>query len=118
MREAPLVLAGAGTGKTGTIIARADHLLRKGVQPNRIAILSFTRKSAREIAERLKLLAPGGINKKEITGRTFHSWCNEIMHLYPDNFPHHGYTPLDEDDHSVRWRWHWGRTSATARRRR
>lgn len=93
-----LVLAGAGTGKTGTIIARADHLLRKGVQPNRIAILSFTRKSAREIAERLKLSAPGGINKKEITGRTFHSWCNEIMHLYPDHFPHHGYTPLDEDD--------------------
>ena len=93
-----LVLAGAGTGKTGTIIARADHLLRKGVQPNRIAILSFTRKSAREIAERLKLLAPGGINKKEITGRTFHSWCNEIMHLYPDHFPHHNYTPLDEDD--------------------
>jgi len=93
-----LVLAGAGTGKTGTIIARADYLLRKGVQPNRIAILSFTRKSAREIAERLKLSAPGNINKKEITGRTFHSWCNEIMHLYPDHFPHHGYTPLDEDD--------------------
>lgn len=93
-----LVLAGAGTGKTGTIIARAEYLLRKGVQPNRIAILSFTRKSAREIAERLKLSAPGGINKKEITGRTFHSWCNEIMHLYPDHFPHHNYTPLDEDD--------------------
>ncbi|MBF6629024.1 MAG: UvrD-helicase domain-containing protein, partial [Proteiniphilum sp.] len=71
-----LVLAGAGTGKTGTIIARADYLLRKGVQPNRIAILSFTRKSAKEIAERLKISAPGGINKKEITGRTFHSWCN------------------------------------------
>ena len=93
-----LVLAGAGTGKTGTIIARADYLLRKGVQPNHIAILSFTRKSAKEIAERLKISAPGGINKKEITGRTFHSWCNEIMHLYPDHFPHHGYTPLDEDD--------------------
>ncbi|MBK5195309.1 MAG: UvrD-helicase domain-containing protein [Proteiniphilum sp.] len=69
-----LVLAGAGTGKTGTIIARAEYLLRKGVQPNRIAILSFTRKSAKEIAERLKISAPGGINKKEITGRTFHSW--------------------------------------------
>lgn len=48
-----LVLAGAGTGKTKTIIARAEYLLNNGIQPNKIAILSFTRKSAKEIAERL-----------------------------------------------------------------
>jgi len=93
-----LVLAGAGTGKTKTIIARAEFLLNNGVQPNRIAILSFTRKSAKEIAERLKISVSGSINKNAITGKTFHSWCNEIMHFYPDYFPHHSYTPLDEDD--------------------
>lgn len=48
-----LVLAGAGTGKTRTIIARAKWLINSGVQPQRILILSFTRKSAREIVERI-----------------------------------------------------------------
>jgi len=93
-----LVLAGAGTGKTKTIVARAEYLLKCGVQPNKIAILSFTRKSAREIAERLKISVSGNVNKSSITGKTFHSWCNEIMHLYPEYFPHRSYTPLDEDD--------------------
>lgn len=93
-----LVLAGAGTGKTKTIVARAEYLLNSGVQPNKIAILSFTRKSAKEIAERLKMSVSGNVNKNAITGKTFHSWCNEIMHFYPEHFPHHSYTPLDEDD--------------------
>ena len=48
-----LVLAGAGTGKTRTIIARAVHLISVGVKPERIKILSFTKKSALEIAERI-----------------------------------------------------------------
>jgi DNA helicase-2/ATP-dependent DNA helicase PcrA len=93
-----LVLAGAGTGKTRTIIARAEFLLNNNVQPNRIAILSFTRKSAKEIAERLKMSVSGNVNKNAITGKTFHSWCNEIMSYYPNYFPHHSYTRLDEDD--------------------
>ena len=49
-----LVLAGAGTGKTRTIIARAKYLLDKGVPASRILILSFTRKSAKEIVTRLQ----------------------------------------------------------------
>ena len=93
-----LVLAGAGTGKKKTIVARAEYLLNNGVEPNKIAIVSFTRKSAREIAERLKLSVSGNMNKNAITGKTFHSWCNEIMHQYPEHFPHHSFTPLDEDD--------------------
>lgn len=93
-----LVLAGAGTGKTKTIIARAEYLLNNGIAPNKVAILSFTRKSAKEIAERLKISVTNNVNKNLITGKTFHSWCYEIMHYYPDYFPHHSYTPLDEDD--------------------
>lgn len=93
-----LVLAGAGTGKTKTIIARAEYLIKLGVQPNRIAILSFTRKSAQEIVERIKSSVSGQYNTGAISGRTFHSWCNEIMHTYPDYFPQSKYTLLDEDD--------------------
>ncbi|HAF28983.1 MAG TPA: ATP-dependent helicase [Bacteroidales bacterium] len=93
-----LVLAGAGTGKTKTIIARAEYLIKSGIQPNRIAILSFTRKSAQEIVERIKSSVSGQFNANAISGRTFHSWCNEIMHTYPDYFPQSKYTLLDEDD--------------------
>lgn len=71
-----LVLAGAGTGKTKTIIARAEYLIKSGIQPNRIAILSFTRKSAQEIVERIKASVSGQFNASSISGRTFHSWCN------------------------------------------
>lgn len=93
-----LVLAGAGTGKTKTIIARAEYLIKSGIQPSRIAILSFTRKSAQEIVERIKSSVSGQYNAGAISGRTFHSWCNEIMHTYPDYFPQSKFTLLDEDD--------------------
>ncbi|MFD2518257.1 ATP-dependent helicase [Salinimicrobium flavum] len=93
-----LVLAGAGTGKTKTIIVRAEFLIKSGVQPKKIAVLSFTRKSAQEIVERVKSSVSGPFNAGAISGRTFHSWCNEIMHTYPDYFPQSKYTLLDEDD--------------------
>lgn len=93
-----LVLAGAGTGKTKTIIGRAKYLIKTGVQPHQIAILSFTRKSAMEIVERVKSGVSGHFNASGISGRTFHSWCNEIMHSFPDYFPQREFTLLDEDD--------------------
>ena len=43
-----LVLAGAGTGKTKTIVARAAYLIDSGVPAHRIRILTFTRRSASE----------------------------------------------------------------------
>ena len=61
-----LVLAGAGTGKTRTIIARAIYLLQNGTDPHRIKILSFTRKSAQEIAERIKIESSGLPEAKKI----------------------------------------------------
>lgn len=92
-----LVMAGAGTGKTRTIIARAQHLIQQGVAPNRILILSFTRKSAREIVERIKLDI-GGLSVEGLKGQTFHSWCMDIIMNNPKVFMHHEYTLLDEDD--------------------
>lgn len=93
-----LVLAGAGTGKTRTIIARAVHLLQKGVDPHRIKILSFTRKSAQEIAERIKIESSGLPQAKQMTGSTFHSWCMEMIMRYSEAFGLQGYSCIDEDD--------------------
>jgi DNA helicase-2/ATP-dependent DNA helicase PcrA len=49
-----LVLAGAGTGKTRTIIARAAYLIQNSVDPKRILLLTFTRRAAKEMTTRLK----------------------------------------------------------------
>ncbi|MGM0423389.1 MAG: UvrD-helicase domain-containing protein [Thermodesulfobacteriota bacterium] len=48
-----LVLAGPGTGKTRTLLGRAQYLLQSGVNPRQILILTFTRSAARELQKRL-----------------------------------------------------------------
>jgi DNA helicase II / ATP-dependent DNA helicase PcrA len=47
-----LVLAGAGTGKTGTLVARAAWLRARGIQADRILLLTFTRRAAEEMMSR------------------------------------------------------------------
>lgn len=90
-----LVLAGAGTGKTRTIISRAMYLMDKGVSPFRIVILSFTRKSANEIVSRIKAQDKKYIG---VTGQTFHSWCMGIIKSNPNMFACYNATCLDEED--------------------
>ena len=55
-----LVMAGPGTGKTQTLMGRVRHLLEKGTDPSHILILTFTRKAAREIRDRLQRACPAG----------------------------------------------------------
>lgn len=92
-----LVIAGAGTGKTRTIIHRAVYLLSQGVRPDKILILSFTRKSAREIVERIKQFQDAG-STLNLSGQTFHSWCSHIIKNNPQVFEQHDYTLLDSED--------------------
>ena len=92
-----LVIAGAGTGKTRTIIHRAVYLLSQGVRPDKILILSFTRKSAREIVERIKQFQDTG-SVLNLSGQTFHSWCSQIIKNNPQVFEQHDYTLLDSED--------------------
>lgn len=101
-----LVLAGAGTGKTKTIVSRALYLINKGVSPNKILILSFTRKSAREIVNRIKTYNIGSLG---ITGQTFHSWCMGIIKNNPDIFKCSDYTCIDEEDRESIFKLLWGR---------
>lgn len=103
-----LVLAGAGTGKTRTIIARAKHLIQSGVNPKRILILSFTRKSAAEIVERISTELPS-TKSEGLIGSTFHSWCMAIIQNNPDIFPQASYTLLDREDQESCFRLLCGR---------
>lgn len=93
-----LVLAGAGTGKTRTIIARALHLISMGVQPSRIKILSFTKKSAQEIVWRIKNEGAKMPEVKQVSGSTFHSWCMDLITRYGSAFGLEGYSCIDEED--------------------
>ena len=72
-----LVLAGAGTGKTRTIIGRAARLIRGGCPAKRIAIITFTRRAASEIRQRLNHDLGDG-HKVIVTG-TFHNFCRREM---------------------------------------
>lgn len=92
-----LVLAGAGTGKTKTIISRAAYLISQGVSPSKIQILTFTKRSASEIVSRVK--ASLTINQAQtLNWSTFHSWCNQLLTKYPNLFGTKSFTVIDEDD--------------------
>ncbi|MDE7413005.1 MAG: ATP-dependent helicase [Muribaculaceae bacterium] len=102
-----LLLAGAGTGKTRTIIARAKYLLEKGVRPSRLLILSFTRKSAREIVSRLQ--SSSNADTRALKGQTFHSWCMEMIEKNPGVFNFGKFTVIDEEDRESAFRLVCGR---------
>lgn len=96
-----LLLAGAGTGKTATIVSRAVWLINNGIDPMRLKIISFTKKSANEIAARTanRLMSEG--IKSSSQGATFHGWCLEIIRSNPSFFNMSNWTVIDTDDQEV-----------------
>src|SRR5271156_3936523 len=72
-----LVIAGAGSGKTRTLTYRAAFLLEQGIPPERILLLTFTNKAAREMMERVRRLLGGELSA--LWGGTFHSIGNRIL---------------------------------------
>ena len=91
-----LVLAGAGTGKTSTIIARVVHLTQMGVDPKRILLLTFTRRAAREMRHRLTTQI--GASAKQVPTGTFHNFCLQYLRRWPDQFECQSLTIIDRDD--------------------
>jgi len=74
--EAVLVLAGAGSGKTSVLVARAGWLLlRKQAAPEQILLLAFGRQAAEEMNERIEQR----LNSEGIQARTFHSLALHII---------------------------------------
>jgi len=97
-----LVLAGAGCGKTKTIIARAQYLIENISPPERLQILTFTRRSASEIIERVK----SGLGNKAqgLKASTFHTWCMSLIRRAPDLFGCQNCSVIDRDDQLTMFR--------------
>jgi len=72
-----LVVAGAGTGKTRTLVFRVARLVESGVDPAHILLLTFTRKAAAEMLRRASLLLDGRCDR--VAGGTFHSFANTVL---------------------------------------
>ncbi|MDR1040557.1 MAG: ATP-dependent helicase [Deltaproteobacteria bacterium] len=72
-----LIIAGAGTGKTRTLVHRVAWLVSRGVDPRRILLLTFTRKAAGEMLGRCAELV--GPEAGRVAGGTFHSTANLIL---------------------------------------
>jgi len=95
-----LVLAGAGSGKTRTLVYRVAWLVSRGVKPDKILLLTFTNKAAGEMMLRVRaLLKLSDRDKFSLWGGTFHSIANRLLRIYGTKIginPH--FTILDSDD--------------------
>jgi DNA helicase II / ATP-dependent DNA helicase PcrA len=106
-----LVLAGAGTGKTGTLVARAAWLRAQGVQASRILLLTFTRRAADDMLARVESMAGRGAHPaggssprassaggsggssprastadERVCGGTFHAIAHRIIRAHAESF--------------------------------
>ena len=92
-----LVIAGAGTGKTHTLVHRLVKLVESGVAPDSILLLTFTRRASEQMIARSSEILGG--HHERVAGGTFHSFANLILRRYgrdidvPPDF-----TILDQSD--------------------
>ena len=94
-----LIIAGAGTGKTNTLAHRVAHLVLEGVRPERILLLTFTRRAAQEMTRRAQKIVAEALDRNgPVNGHgrgacagqaanlpwsgTFHSVANRLIRLY------------------------------------
>ena len=88
-----LVIAGAGTGKTMTLAHRVAHLVMSGVAPERILLLTFTRRAAEEMTRRVeaivrKAMGRGDDGRKVVAlpwSGTFHAIGNRLLRQFAAN---------------------------------
>ena len=86
--EGPLlVIAGAGSGKTKTLVFRVANLINNGISPESILLLTFTRKAAQEMLKRATTILDHRCNN--VSGGTFHAFAVTILRQYAEKL---GYT--------------------------
>jgi DNA helicase-2/ATP-dependent DNA helicase PcrA len=92
-----LVVAGAGTGKTRTIVYRVAYLVELGVKPEHILLLTFTRKAAQEMLRRAAILLDSRC--EQVSGGTFHSFANSVLRKHASLIGYQtSFTILDQAD--------------------
>ena len=82
-----LVVAGAGSGKTRVLTARAAWLCAQGVSPDRILLLTFTNKAARQMRDRLIAM---GAQMQGLWAGTFHAIAHRLIQPFASQI---GYQP-------------------------
>lgn len=92
-----LVIAGAGSGKTRTLIYRVAYLLEQGIPADRILLLTFTNKAAREMMRRIHDLL--GMDLLQLMGGTFHSIAARLLRPHAELLGYRrDFTILDRED--------------------
>src|SRR5579859_5717081 len=92
-----LVIAGAGSGKTRTLIYRVAFLLEQGIPPERILLLTFTNKAAKEMMRRVAELV--GKELSSLWGGTFHAIGNRVLRQHAATLGYQrDFTILDRED--------------------
>jgi DNA helicase-2/ATP-dependent DNA helicase PcrA len=92
-----LVIAGAGSGKTRTLTYRVAWLVEHGIPPERILLLTFTNKAAREMLRRVESLLPMDVSA--IWGGTFHHVANRMLRRHAKLLGYgNDFTILDRED--------------------
>jgi DNA helicase-2/ATP-dependent DNA helicase PcrA len=92
-----LVLAGAGSGKTRTLVYRVARMVEEGIDPVSILLLTFTRRAAEEMLQRAGALLGGRCD--QVTGGTFHSFANTVLRRYASLLGFaNSFTILDRSD--------------------
>jgi DNA helicase-2/ATP-dependent DNA helicase PcrA len=74
-----VILAGAGTGKTRTLTSRVAHLLERGVAPERVLLLTFTRRAAEDMVTRAAILCADRDSARRVWGGTFHAVAHRLV---------------------------------------
>ncbi len=75
-----LIVAGAGSGKTRTLIHRVAHLINRGVPASRILLLTFTRRASQEMLDRCQRLV--GSASQQVQGGTFHGIAHRLLRRF------------------------------------
>lgn len=92
-----LVLAGAGSGKTRTLVYRVAYLLNKGIPPQNILLVTFTNKAAHTMQDRLEILLKA--KPKNMWSGTFHHIGNRALRMYAKELGYKtDFTILDQED--------------------
>ena len=92
-----LVLAGAGSGKTRTLIYRVAYLLEKGIAPEEVLLVTFTNKAASEMKNRVDALLQG--RARGLWCGTFHHIGNRTLRMYGSHIGlDSGFGILDDED--------------------